>query len=352
MKSAAGALALLLLSTSPRAPALADSAAAGDASGQKPAAPAPSLDPASPVAVPEPRPQPSGTLPFLGDLAARAGVTLPLPLGLTLIGLAQGEDILSRQLQVGLGGGPLVPLDFAEFESVRTRVQNVLLRGDAWVFPFLDLYVVAGGTWEQTKTVLTRPLKLDFQTDAHGLTVGFGGTLAWGIEKIGFLTLDANLSWTDLDILSQPQRTFTLAPRAGHRFVSQTRPDRALTVWVGTIFEEFEGHVIGSVPLGNSVPPNVLAILPADYGDWLNTLTPGQRVNVTAVLDQLIKATTGPNGAAARADFDLVIKPRHSNTLLIGGELQLDQQWQLHAEGGLLGSRTSAHAGVTYRFGL
>ena len=338
MKSAAGALALLLLCTSVPASAL-----------EGPAAPASAVDP---IAVPEPRLQPSGALPFLGDLAAKAGVVLPLPVGLTLLGLAQGEDILPREISVGLGGGALIPLEFAEFQSVRTRVQNVLLRGDAWVFPFLDLYVVAGGTWEQTKTVLTRPLKLEFETDAHGLTVGFGGTLAWGIEGYGFITLDGNLSWTDLDILSQPQRTLTLAPRVGHRFVSQTRPHRALSVWVGTLFEEFQGRVIGSVPLGGSVPANVLAILPADYGDWLNALPADQRANVSEVLNQLIKATTGPNAASARASFDLVIKTRHSNTLLVGGELQLDEHWQTRAEGGLLGSRTSAHASITYRFGL
>ena len=351
MKRAAGAVALLILASSARAAPLGDPAAAATIEGaaQRPAAPAPALDP---VPVREPPPQSFGALPFLAGLAAKAGVTLPLPLGLTVIGLAQGEDILVREINVGLGGGPLIDLSFAQFSSVRTRVQNLLVRGDAWLFPFLDLYAIAGGTWEQTRTTLTRPLNLDFQTDAHGLTVGFGGTLAWGIEPVGFLTLDANLSWTDLDILSQPQRTLTLAPRVGHRFLSQTRQGRVLSVWVGTLFEEFQGRVVGSVPLGGSVPANVLAILPADFGDWRDALPASQRNNADEVLNQLVKATTGPNAASARAAFDLVIKTRHSNTLLVGGELQLDQQWQLRAEGGLLGSRTSAHASITYRFGL
>ena len=292
-----------------------------------------------------------GPLPFLAEEAAKAGVVLPRPIGLTLVGQLQGEDILSHELNVGLGGATKLNADFVEFGNIRARVQNLILRGDVWVLPFLDVYALAGGTWSQTRTELIRPISLVIDTDAHGVTLGFGATIAWGIEPYGFLSLDGNLEWTDLDILSQPQRTGTLTPRAGHRFVSQTVPERVLTLWVGSNLEFFFGRVLGSTVLGSAGagggPP-----LPPDFGDWLSRLSPAQQQAVGDLLSQLIKATQGPNAANARADFDLVVKTRRTANLLVGGELQLDRRWQFRAEGGLLGARSSVNANVTYRFDL
>jgi hypothetical protein len=326
-------------------------------------APSAALRDGAPVMIPPealtpvPPPPPRGALPFLASLADGSGATLPLPVGLTVTGLFQGEDILPKQLRVGVhrDGEQVQAVDaaFVQFGTVHTQVQNVLARADAWIFPFFNLYGFVGETWSQTKSVIVRPLLLDIETDSKGVTAGFGGTLAGGWGTLFFVALDMNFAWTSLDILTQPQRTMTFTPRAGHVFKPEWTGNRDLTLWLGTTYEEFQGDVVGSASLAGNVPDNVAALLPADYGVWLNGLPSDQRAAVSTLLGQLVQATGRAEDAAhARADFTLQLKTRRSNTLLVGGELQLDPQWQVRVEAGFLGSRATVMAGLTCRMGL
>jgi hypothetical protein len=326
-----------------------------------PPAPGPALLDGAPVLIPPEAltpvapPPKRGPLPLLAHLAE--GAKLPLPVGLTVTGLLQGEDILVKQLHVGVhrDGELALPVDaaFVQFGSVHTQVQNVLARADAWVLPFLNLYGFLGETWSQTRTVIVRPLLLNIETDSKGITAGFGGTLAGGVGTLFFVALDLNFAWTNLDILTQPQRTMTFTPRAGHVFKPRWTGDRDLTLWLGTTYEEFQGDVIGSASLAGNVPDNVAALLPPDYGVWLAGLPADQRAAVSTLLGQLVNATGRPEDAAhARADFALQLRTRRSNTLLVGGELQVDPQWQFRVEAGLLGARATVMAGLTCRMGL
>ena len=328
-----------------------------------PSAPGPALRDGAPVMIPPgaltpaaPLP-PRGPLPLLAHLADGSGAKLPLPVGLAVTGLLQGEDILVKHLQVGVhrDGELAQPVDaaFVQFGAVHTRVQNVIARADAWLFPFFNLYGFLGETWSQTKSVIVRPLLLDIETDSKGVTAGFGGTLAGGVGTLFFVALDLNFAWTSLDVLTQPQRTMTFTPRAGHTFTPHWTGDRDLTLWFGTTYQEFQGDVVGSASLAGNVPDNVTALLPPDYGVWLNGLPSGQRAAVSTLLGQLVTATGKPEDAAhARADFALQLKTRRSNTLLVGGELQLEPQWQIRVEAGFLGARATVMAGLTCRMGL
>jgi hypothetical protein len=293
-------------------------------------------------------------LPFLGAAAAKMGIGLPLPVGLTLLGQLQREEILVRDLHVGLGGAPLIDSAFVSFGGVTTRVQNLLVRGDVWILPFLNIYGVAGGTWESTTVHIQRPLDFTTVQDSHGLSIGFGGTLAWGIEPYGFITVDANVVWTDLGILNQPQRTVTLTPRLGHRFVSNTNKDRALSLWAGLMLEDFQGRVVGNIPFAGLLPGTATAgiPLPADFAQWLTALSPEQQRAVEQLLIQLTNLGAKPDAANARTDFDLVIATRRSANLIVGGEMQLSEHWQIRAEGGFLGTRTNVLGSLTWRFAL
>lgn len=159
--------------------------------------------------------EPIYALPFLGAAAVKEGASLPLPIGHSILGQYQREQIRAHGLQVGLGGGPLINADFVGFNGLTTRVRNLLFRGDFWVLPFLNVYGIAGSSWASTTTSLNRPITLITSTDSQGTTLGFGGTLAYGVEPYGFITLDANLTWSDQVILSVPARTVAVTPRVG-----------------------------------------------------------------------------------------------------------------------------------------
>ncbi len=316
----------------------------------------------SAVAVDSPAPAPSEAkallddfnygLPFFGREAVKAGANLPLPIGVMLIGQYQREDISVHGMKIGLGGQPLVDASFVGFNGLTTRVSNMLVRGDVWLFPFLNVYGIAGESWSNTTVSLTRPINTSIEVDSHGLTIGFGGTVAWGIEPYGFVTLDANLTWADQNILSSPQRTLTVTPRIGHRWVSETNAGRAYTIWFGASMEEFESHTDGSLAFNSVLPGGTGAILqqiPSDFGQWIGTLTTAQQNALGALLGELGSASKDPN---ARTQFSMSINPRKAWNMLVGGSTDLNRHWQLTGEGGFLGSRTSVVGNLCYRFGI
>jgi len=299
--------------------------------------------------------EPIYALPFLGAAAVKEGASLPLPIGLSILGQYQREQIRAHGLQVGLGGGPLINADFVGFNGLTTRVRNLLFRGDFWVLPFLNVYGIAGSGWASTTTSLNRPITLITSTDSQGTTLGFGGTLAYGVEPYGFITLDANLTWSDQVILSVPARTVTVTPRVGHRWKSETVSDRAFSLWAGATLEEFENASQGSIPFGNTLPAGsggITSFLPADFGAWHATLTHAQQEAVSQLLNELVMLEQNPNSAIARAQFSLNINPSKAWNFIAGGSMKMSKHWQLIAEAGFFGARTSVVGNVCYRFGI
>jgi len=356
----AALLCALVLCAAQAARANVDTLPSAPAAATRPAAPAAGDVPESPNPIKpagDPNPEEEYELPFFGVDARKSGATLPLPVGLTVIGQYQREDIRVHDLQVGLvGGQPLIDASFVGFNGLTTRVRNLMARGDIWLFPFLNLYGIAGESWSSTTVSITRPVNVITEVDSQGVTLGFGGTLAWGIEGWGFVTVDANLTWSDQEILSSPQRTLTVTPRVGHRFVSESNQARAYTIWMGASMEEFESQTVGSIPLNSALPggsnSSIISLLPSDFAQWEGTLTPAQRASVSQLFGQFIQAQQGPNAANSRAQFSLDLNPRKAWNMVLGGSMDLNRHWQLMGEGGFFGSRTSVMGNISYRFGI
>ncbi len=292
-------------------------------------------------------------LPFFGADVVRQGFDLPLPFGVTVIGYWQKEDINVSGINVNLGSGPLIPADFVEFDSLKVRSNMVSARLDTWVLPVLDLYGIVGHVNSTSEVNLKRPLAMQTEVKASGTTYGFGATLAAG-GKIGFVALDANYTWTSLDILHNKQQTFTFSPRVGHRFDFASKPDRHLSVWVGGLREDMRNRVQGTVSLGEAVPgiSGGNLPLPPDFNQWFGSLTPAQQQNLGFLLQQVQQMIATGAIKDAVVNYDILPKAKELWSLIVGTQFELDKHWHVTIEGGFLGSRTSIMVSGSYRFGL
>jgi hypothetical protein len=151
----------------------------------------------------------SSFLPLLGEEATKRGIVLPLPFGAGLVYYHLDRDIEVTDVRVGRNGAPPTSVsDFAQLSS-DSRVDNVNLKLDAWLLPFVNVYLIGGYIWNTSDTridVSLPPLlpggserrhTLTVETQLEGSVGGVGMTLAGGYGPF-FMTYDVNLAQADL----------------------------------------------------------------------------------------------------------------------------------------------------------
>ena len=89
-----------------------------------------------------------GTLPFLGKEATKMGYKLPRPVGVAAFVYAHSQNMEFTGLQVGYDGGKKADLN-SLFDLQNSKVTQTtympLFKADVWIFPFLNVMVIAGG---------------------------------------------------------------------------------------------------------------------------------------------------------------------------------------------------------------
>jgi len=89
-----------------------------------------------------------GTLPFLGKSATKMGFKLPRPFGVAAFVYAHSQNMEFTGLQVGFDGSNKADLN-SLFELKNSKVTQStympLFKADMWIFPFLNVMVIAGG---------------------------------------------------------------------------------------------------------------------------------------------------------------------------------------------------------------
>jgi hypothetical protein len=148
-------------------------------------------------------------LPFLGDLARDRGIELPLPFGLGAVYYFVSRDITVSDLRLGRDGA--APTSVGDYLQVaaHSRVNNLNVKLDVWVLPFVNVYAIAGYVWNETDTTFdltlpplspagaARPWRVTLPTSLEGSVGGLGVTLAGGYGPF-FLALDTNAAQADL----------------------------------------------------------------------------------------------------------------------------------------------------------
>jgi hypothetical protein len=83
-------------------------------------------------------------LPFLAQKVVDEGYDLPLPYGLGLVYAHIEQQQLLRNLEVGINGNPKEPFEFVAFENAFSNSDTVSVKADAWLFPFMNVFVNIG----------------------------------------------------------------------------------------------------------------------------------------------------------------------------------------------------------------
>ena len=104
----------------------------------------------------------SNFFPLYGREIVAQGFRLPKPLGLNFNYFVADQAIEISNLQLGVNGSDLVDVsDYILFDDAQSYAQNVNLRADLWLFPFLNLYGIAGYTDARTTVKLKQPITLE-----------------------------------------------------------------------------------------------------------------------------------------------------------------------------------------------
>lgn len=149
------------------------------------------------------------SLPFLGDLAREAGYALPLPFGASLAYNYVARDIEVTDVRVGVDGARLSSVSHVANFKARSVVDAGVLKLDAWLLPFLNVYVIGGYIFNDSDVNIrvtvprpgplpgTREFLIKAKTELEGFVGGGGLSLAGGYRQF-FGMVDINYSQADM----------------------------------------------------------------------------------------------------------------------------------------------------------
>lgn len=152
------------------------------------------------------------------------GVELPLRYGVGINLIYMDRAIEITDVSVTLEDqSPESIVDFADF-GVQNETLLSVLRLDAWVLPFLNVYGMLGET--RTYTAVSVPFEYDpplqppqqvevvSNEKVNGPLYGVGATIVYGGDR-WFCMGDANYSISDLETFEDPIKAWYLSSRIG-----------------------------------------------------------------------------------------------------------------------------------------
>jgi len=262
-------------------------------------------------------------VPIWGEQVREKGYDLPLPfgLGVNLVLMDQGIDV--KNLKIGFSA-PNAEVSSVTFSNARARDNAFTARMDMWLLPFLNIYGIYGyinGEAELDVNIpaisvdlpiigtipITEAQTVNLDIDYEGSTYGGGMTLAGGYKNF-FGSLDANYTYSDIDVANSEIETYTISPRLGI-LLDPKAIKGSLAFWVGAMYMDYEQTVTDTIDLST-----VSALFPS-----------------------------------VELDFEIDIKNDHPWNFLFGGQWELTKRWQFVAEGGM-GDRKHLITGLFFRF--
>jgi hypothetical protein len=326
-------------------------------------------------------------LPIWGEKVAQKGYQLPYSAGISINYFWQESDLDISNLNVGFNNGPQYNLDqIVRFNSSVASANAVSIRPDVWLLPFLNVYAILGkantsttinaGIWipdasNNWSEVASFSTKANFNATNMGIgmtpTIGIGG---------GWLALDMNVTWTDIEALEKPAFAFVFGPRLGKTFKLK-KAESNIAVWAGAFRVHLKSETKGSINLADVLPLDnaqakvdsgleKVAQNQASVNAWWDSLTNAEQANPinAAKYNTANKAfeTAGNffnslDGALSTAgsstvQYSLEKAPADKWNFILGTQYQYNKHIMLRAEYGFLGSRKQFLTSLQYRFGL
>ncbi|MFC2125742.1 hypothetical protein ACFLU5_13120 [Bacteroidota bacterium] len=323
-------------------------------------------------------------LPIWGEKAIEAGFDIPYSAGIGVNYFWQESEMVINNLNVGFNNSKRYNLDeIVRFNDVIASTSIVNVRPDIWLFPFLNVYGIFAVSQISTSvdfSVYTptqgSPAKLfDYSTSASfsATSTGFGLTPTMGIRG-GWIALDMNLTWSDIEGLKNPAFSFVFGPRLGKSFQLR-KPESNIVLWVGGFRVKLNTDTDGSLAFNDLIETETLNQKISDgivevenrqneLDTWYNGLTPAEKAQSTV---EYTTKTTALDAAQtilfrtsdalstienSTVQYDLDKEPQDKWNFIIGSQYQLNKHWMLRAEVGFLRSRSQVITGIQYRFRL
>jgi len=326
-------------------------------------------------------------LPIWGQKVKEKGFDLPYSAGIGINYLWQDSDINISNVSIGFNGGPLYNVDeLIRFNSTSAESWGINVRPDVWVLPFLNVYGIFARAESNTNVDVSVVIPgvnesqelFSIQTSPRftSQTTGFGFTPTVGVWG-GWIALDMNFTWTDIDKQEKPVFAFIFDPRIGKTFKLAGHPERNISFWVGGFRVKVNRDTYGRLPLGDILPIEAwntkiasgqqkVGEAQTELDQWWAGLTPLEQANpvnqvkreanqrkinlAATVLDAADNAVDTAENSTL--DYSLDKEQAKLWSMTLGSQFQLNKSWMIRGEYGFSSGRNQLMLGLQYRFGL
>ena len=219
----------------------------------------------------------------------------------------------------------------------------------------MNVYGIFGKTYSTTTVKISDPVDFTSIVDLTGSTYGVGTTGAFGIGKY-FLALDGNWAWTEMEASSKPVQSSVFSQRIGRSFQVGKNPESSIVFWVGAMRVRFQSKTDGSLTMDEVFSDDIWDRkdeIVGNYWAWydeLGPLDPKKKI-ADEILTPIVEKIDAADGSGT-VHYNLDKKPKGEWNMLVGGQYQVNKTWQVRAEGGFLGDRSSFLLSANYRFGI
>ena len=218
------------------------------------------------------------------------------------------------------------------------------VRGDLWLFPFLNVYAMAGGARVTTDVTIAEPVQFNTKVDQNGQYAGFGLTGTMGI-KHNWLAFDVNWAWTKTENLNQAVNTRIFGIRYGR--AQKISPTQRVAFWLGAMKQTLNSGTDGSIALSDVIAGGGGGGSLGDYqsSEWYQGLTPAQK----GVIDAIAERLAGREPSNVTVNYALKKSVADPWNMLAGVSYDWSKRWQGRVETGFIG-RFQVLGQINYRF--
>jgi hypothetical protein len=272
--------------------------------------------------------------PIFGRQAIERGFDLAKPFGINAAFMYVDQGIEIGNLGLSTGDNPTVPIGAISFGDNRSTVSTANIRGDLWVFPFLNVYAMGGAAKANTTVEVATPVAFESSVDQTGDYFGMGLTGAFGIKRY-FAVADMNWTWSSFEKLDEVVRGRVLSFRFGRTL--KLGSNKRLSYWVGAMNMRFATETNGSIMLSEVIPPGTSEAIRdrlenIEDSEWYQGLDPAQK----AVVDQLVERLLNREMGDVKVNYGIEKAPTDPWNMIIGGNLDLSKRWSIRTEFGVI----------------
>jgi hypothetical protein len=294
--------------------------------------------------------------PIWGQGAYKKGFDIPYPAGIMANYMWMRQNVIMDNFQLGVTTDsadiPLTPVDFIKFGDNINTSYTANIRPDLWIFPFLNVYGIFGVGQSETEVNLVAPVALTTVVTQDITTTGFGVMTAFGIGPV-WVSVDGNWTWNKPALLDKAVRVNVLGVRMGHTFTFKSKPDRNIALWVGGMRAKMESETTGKITLAEALPQEAWDRkdqIVMDYEDWYNNeATIAQKAIADKTLTPIVERIDAADGSTI-VKYGMDKQVAEMWNMVVGAQFQLNKNWMLRSEGGVVGDRKSFLISLNYRF--